>query len=175
MTPKQLREWLFHNSQVDQWWLSLESVTGESPFTVSEIEELISGGQYTQALVLHVSQEDLTPPPWVDVDLPYPPQQSSRLAPDDEGEPQLPPLTTHSTDLSTLTTKAGETKESEEENAEGEGKSGQHHLMWVVFNAVMAWLSWDSTAMWGWASEIFIVNGLIQLILFIRKLDIDTK
>ena len=172
MTPKQLREWLFQNSQVDQWWLSLESVTEESPVTVSEIEERIRGGQYKQALVLHVSQEDLAHPPWVDVGLPHPTQQSSRLASVEESEPQLPPLTARSSIANTLTAQVDET---EEVDAKGEGVSAERHLMWVVGGAFMAWLNWDSTWMWGWFPEFLICASSIHLIQFIQKLNLDAK
>lgn len=48
MTSKQLREWLFQNGQEDQWWLSLDSVTEESPLTVAEIEARIKSGENYQ-------------------------------------------------------------------------------------------------------------------------------
>lgn len=76
MTFNQLREWLFQNSLEDQWWLSLDSVTEESPLTVSEIEECIESGDYGTAQALHVSQSEMTNPPWIDVEIPSrtPPQ-----------------------------------------------------------------------------------------------------
>lgn len=70
MTPKQLREWLFQNGQEDQWWLSLDTVTEESPLTVSEIEQRVQSGDYVTAQALHVSQAEMTNPPWIDVELP---------------------------------------------------------------------------------------------------------
>ena len=70
MTPKQLREWLFQNGQEDQWWLSLDAVTEESPLTVSEIEERVRLREYGTAQALHVSQAEMSNPPWIDVEFP---------------------------------------------------------------------------------------------------------
>jgi hypothetical protein len=70
MRPKELREWLFQNSQEDQWWLRLDSVTEELPLTVSEIEEYITSGDYASMRALHVSQSEMSNPPWIDVELP---------------------------------------------------------------------------------------------------------
>lgn len=75
MTPKQLREWLFQNTQNDQWWISLDAVAEDCPVTIAEIEELLKSGQYSDAQALHVSQADLANPPWIEVELPAPPQK----------------------------------------------------------------------------------------------------
>ncbi|MEY3896550.1 MAG: hypothetical protein RLZZ214_2070, partial [Verrucomicrobiota bacterium] len=56
MTPSQLRQWSFQNSQPDQWWISLDAVTEEIPVTVSEIEERLKSGDYSAVQALHVSQ-----------------------------------------------------------------------------------------------------------------------
>jgi hypothetical protein len=81
MTPKQLREWLFKNSQDDQWWISLDAVTEDCAVTVNDIEERLKSGQYGQAQVLHVSQTELTNPPWIEVELPAPTPQRTFSAP----------------------------------------------------------------------------------------------
>lgn len=70
MKPKQLREWLFQNGQEDQWWLCIDTVTEESPLTVAEIEEYIASGDYGTVQALHVSQSEMSNPPWIDVELP---------------------------------------------------------------------------------------------------------
>lgn len=70
MNPKQLREWLFQNGQEDQWWLCLDAVTEELPLTVDEIEEYMSSGEYESTRALHVSQSEMSNPPWIDVELP---------------------------------------------------------------------------------------------------------
>lgn len=69
MTPTQLREWLFQNSQEDQWWISLDDVTEESAVTVDDIEERLNSGLYRQAQVLHYSQTELSHQPWIQVGL----------------------------------------------------------------------------------------------------------
>jgi hypothetical protein len=69
MTPKQLREWLFQNSQTDQWWGAFDDVTEESAVTVDDIEERLKSGLYKKAQVLHVSQTELANPPWIEVKL----------------------------------------------------------------------------------------------------------
>jgi len=69
MSPNQLREWLFQNSQEDQWWICLDSITDERPVTVTEIAERLKNGQYLQAQALHVSQAGLPNPPWVEVEI----------------------------------------------------------------------------------------------------------
>jgi len=66
MTTKQLREWLFLNGLEDQWWLSIDKVTGDSPVTLSEVESCLQQGG--QALVIHVSQATLANPPWIEVE-----------------------------------------------------------------------------------------------------------
>ena len=73
MTPKQLREWLFQNSHDDQWWISLDSVTEDCPVTIKEVEERLRSGQYAQAQVLHISQTELSNPPWIEVEKSTPP------------------------------------------------------------------------------------------------------
>ena len=69
MTTKQLRDWLFQNSQDDQWWISLDAVTEECPVTVNEIEERLRSGDYGHALVLHVSHGEMAHPTWIEVTL----------------------------------------------------------------------------------------------------------
>jgi hypothetical protein len=69
MTPTQLREWLFQNSQTDQWWGAFDDVTEESAVTVDDIEERLNSGLYKNAQVLHVSQTELTNPPCIEVKL----------------------------------------------------------------------------------------------------------
>ena len=71
MTTKQLREWLFQNSQDDQWWMSLDSVTEDCPVTVNEIEERLRSGEYSQTLVLHVSHAEMAHPTWIEVTHPF--------------------------------------------------------------------------------------------------------
>lgn len=84
MTPSQLRQWSFQNSQPDQWWLCLDAVTEEVPVTVAEIENFLATGEYARAQVLHISQADLTNPPWIEVARPQavnaPPTVESALA-----------------------------------------------------------------------------------------------
>jgi len=70
MTPSQLREWSFQNSQPDQWWLSLDAVTEEIPVTVSEIEEHLKSGLYGTIQALHVSQAGMENAPWVELTMP---------------------------------------------------------------------------------------------------------
>jgi hypothetical protein len=90
MTPKQLREWLFQNSQEDQWWVSLDAVTEECAVTVNEIEERLKSGQYGQT---QVSQTELSNPPWIDVELPAaPPQRMVTPASKNELPPASPPI-----------------------------------------------------------------------------------
>jgi TM2 domain-containing membrane protein YozV len=101
MTPKQLREWLFKNSQDDQWWISLDAVTDDCPVTVKEIEERLKSGQYAQAQVLHVSQTELSNPPWIEAELPAPIQPlivspEPRSAPLPVVAPIVSPATVHS-------------------------------------------------------------------------------
>ena len=93
MTTKQLREWLFQNSQDDQWWISLDAVTEECAVTVNEIEERIKSGQYGKAQVLHVSQAELANPPWIEVEVPAAPSQRMVTpAPKDDAPPASPPI-----------------------------------------------------------------------------------
>ena len=72
MTPKQLKEWIFRNSLADQWWVSTDAVTCHSPETVKDIEDKLKCGKYPQIKVLHISQLNLTPPPWIEVELAAP-------------------------------------------------------------------------------------------------------
>ena len=69
MTPKQLREWLFQNSQEDQWWIVLDAVMEDNKVTLGDIEDLLKSGQYGKAQVLHISQTKSTNPPWIEVEL----------------------------------------------------------------------------------------------------------
>jgi hypothetical protein len=94
MTTKQLREWLFQNSQDDQWWMSLDAVTEECLVTVNEIEERLKSGDYGQALVLHVSHGEIVNPPWIDVELP---SQASPLRPFGVARPVSPANTSGTT------------------------------------------------------------------------------
>jgi 4-amino-4-deoxy-L-arabinose transferase-like glycosyltransferase len=70
MTPSQLRQWSFQNSQPDQWWLSLDAVMEEIPVTVVEIEERLKSGDYSTVQALHVSQAGMENAPWVEVAMP---------------------------------------------------------------------------------------------------------
>jgi hypothetical protein len=70
MTPFELREWSFQNSQPDQWWLCLDAVMVEVPVTVAEIKSFLESGDYSRGRVLHISQADMAYPPWVDVTMP---------------------------------------------------------------------------------------------------------
>ena len=72
MTPSQLRQWSFQNSQPDQWWISLDAVTEEIPVTVAEIEERMKSGDYSAVQALHVSQAGMENAPWVEVAMPPP-------------------------------------------------------------------------------------------------------
>jgi hypothetical protein len=92
MTTKQLREWLFQNSQDDQWWMSLDAVTEDCPVTVNDIEERLKSGQYGQAQVLHVSHGDMAHPTWIEVVLQAPPQQRALPATAQRSLPQAPPM-----------------------------------------------------------------------------------
>jgi len=87
MTPTQLREWLFQHTQDDQWWISLDAVTDDRPVTVNEIEERLKYGQFRRIQALHLSQAGLANPPWIEIELPAPPQQSVASV-----TPQLPTL-----------------------------------------------------------------------------------
>lgn len=73
MTPSQLRQWSFQNSQPDQWWLSLDAVTEEIPVTVAEIEDRLKSGDYSAVQALHVSQAAMVNAPWVEVIMPLAP------------------------------------------------------------------------------------------------------
>jgi hypothetical protein len=79
MTSTQLREWLFQNSQVDEWWLSLDAVTEDCVVTINEIEERLKSGMYGQAQVLHVSQTESPNSPWTEVFLSEPIPQPPRI------------------------------------------------------------------------------------------------
>lgn len=70
MTPSQLRQWSFQNSQPDQWWLCLDGVTEEVPVTVAEIEERLKSGDYSAVQALHISQASMEKAPWVQVVMP---------------------------------------------------------------------------------------------------------
>jgi len=70
MTPSQLRQWSFQNSQPDQWWLNLDAVTEDVPVTVAEIEERLKSGDYSAVQALHVSQAGMENAPWVEVTMP---------------------------------------------------------------------------------------------------------
>lgn len=94
MTTKQLREWLFQNSQDDQWWLSLDSVTEECPVTVNEIEERLKSGDYGQALVLHVSHGEMAHPTWIEVTLQSPAQRLPLPVAAQRSLPQASPVST---------------------------------------------------------------------------------
>jgi hypothetical protein len=70
MTTTELRLWSFKNSQSDQWWICLDSVTEEVPVTVDEIEKFFSTGEYAKVQVLHVSQAEKFNPSWIELYLP---------------------------------------------------------------------------------------------------------
>jgi hypothetical protein len=84
MTPSQLRQWSFQNSQPDQWWLCLDGVTEEVPVTVAEIESLLASGDYSQAQALHTSHAEIVNPAWIYLTVPAtvatPPSVDSALA-----------------------------------------------------------------------------------------------
>jgi TusA-related sulfurtransferase len=92
MTTKQLREWLFQNSQDDQWWMSLDAVTEDCPVTVNEIEERLKSGQYGQALVLHVSHGEMAHPTWIEATITHPPQQRALPTTTQRSLPQAPTM-----------------------------------------------------------------------------------
>jgi hypothetical protein len=70
MTPSQLRQWAFQNSQPDQWWLCLDAVTEEVPVTIAEIEERLKSGDCSAVQALHVSQAGMENAQWVEVTMP---------------------------------------------------------------------------------------------------------
>lgn len=72
MTPSELRQWLFQNCELDEWWLCLDGVTGPSPVSSFEIELLVGTGQHELAQVLPVSQAEMECPIWFEVTIPLP-------------------------------------------------------------------------------------------------------
>ena len=72
MTIEQLKEWLFNNSQDDKWWLHVDGVSEEQPVTSSTIEKFLNAGCYHEIKALHVSQAELSSPPWIKIELPQP-------------------------------------------------------------------------------------------------------
>jgi len=69
VTTKKLKEWLFQNSLDDQWWISVDGVTNNSPQTLHEIEALLDSEYHTRCEVLHSSQSTLSNPPWIEVEI----------------------------------------------------------------------------------------------------------
>ncbi len=78
MNRKDLSSWLFQNSLEDQWWLAFNGSTQSQPLTLDEIEnlielespiEMLSQGNRLSLKVLHVSQEALQNPPWIDLEI----------------------------------------------------------------------------------------------------------
>lgn len=84
MTTKQLREWLFTNNKEDQWWLYVNGVNSDSTMTLDQIDSRLKTA-LGSVKALHVSQADMTNPPWVDIDLASSPP--SRMA---SASPALP-------------------------------------------------------------------------------------
>ncbi len=64
MTPSELRQWLFQNSELDEWWLCVDGVTGQSPVSSFDIELLVGTGYHTLVQVLPVSQAEMENPIW---------------------------------------------------------------------------------------------------------------
>ena len=65
MNIRGLQEWIFNNSQEDQWWVSLDNKTLESALTLDEVQAIALSGQYQKIQVLHTSQSNMSNPPWV--------------------------------------------------------------------------------------------------------------
>ena len=71
MTIKQLREWLFTNSLDDQWWLCIDDSVDSSLVILLDVENVLVPTFHGKIQVLHVTQSELTNPPWVDVENPH--------------------------------------------------------------------------------------------------------
>mgnify|MGYP006113823535 CR=1 FL=1 len=68
MTIKQLKEWLFNNSQDDQWWVNIDGIAEQEPVTIPTIEEMRKVHNSLKISVLHISQTELNPPPWMEIE-----------------------------------------------------------------------------------------------------------
>lgn len=84
MNIKALREWLFTNSKEDQWWLYADGVTETNPVTLSIVEDFLQSGDYSEIKVIHTSQVNLDPAPWVAV------EEQAVQAPPAVPQPALP-------------------------------------------------------------------------------------
>lgn len=73
MNIKELNKWLFENSLEDQWWISLNEEVQETTLTLSDVGSQLDNKLNLRVKVLHVSQGDLSSPPWVDVEKVRPP------------------------------------------------------------------------------------------------------
>ena len=65
MNIRGLQEWIFTNSEEDQWWICTDNITKETPVTIDEIEKVALSGDFKKIQVLHTSQSNMSNPPWV--------------------------------------------------------------------------------------------------------------
>jgi uncharacterized membrane protein YhaH (DUF805 family) len=65
MNLQDLRAWQIQNGKNDQWWVSLDGVTEESPLRISQIADLLQSCDYAIVQVLHVSQSEIPNPQWI--------------------------------------------------------------------------------------------------------------
>ena len=79
MTIEGLRNWQFENTLEDQWWLSMDGVSEETLLTLSEIEEVLSLGEYADVRALHASQASMANPPWINLATAPPPLASTSI------------------------------------------------------------------------------------------------
>lgn len=66
MTVQELNKWCFEQSLMDEWWVSVNGSCFEQPVSMLKIRELVDSGN--SVLVLHSSQAELDPAPWVSVE-----------------------------------------------------------------------------------------------------------
>ncbi len=137
MTPSQLRQWSFQNSQPDQWWLNLDAVTEEVPVTVAEIEERLKSGDYSTVQALHVSQAGMANAPWVEVAMPLamraPPVMQPPLA------ASAPASPTPASSLVSAQTTVGESAKTMSERSAGSWAKGIGFLT-TIFLGYVAYL-----------------------------------
>lgn len=69
MTTNELRTWLFEKNLPDQWWACVEGVTEDEPLTLTEIDDLLIEGDFTDIKVLHLSRAEKEHPVWIPVEL----------------------------------------------------------------------------------------------------------
>lgn len=69
MKEKTLREWLFQHCLEDQWYVSSEGHVFQDIFTLKDVSQYVKEGVQAQIKLLHISQVEMSSPPWVDFEL----------------------------------------------------------------------------------------------------------